>query len=123
MIGRTMTCINCKKKVIERFTNDDYSEYLVNKKRAEKQGIELGWFCKDCADKMCVMCRNAKVTKYIPAKEQGEIKKKIPTCQTCFDKFKSQLGFSDEIEPEILEPLASVTHTEWQEFVERAAKK
>ena len=71
-----MTCTNCKTKVLEKFSNEDYSEYLKNKKRAERQGIELGWFCYACADKMCMMCRNGIVAKYIPAKEEGEIKKR-----------------------------------------------
>lgn len=122
MIARTMTCINCKKEVLEKFTNEDYSEYLQNKKRAERQGIELGWFCVNCANKMCVMCRNGVVVKYIPAKEQGEIRKKIPTCQSCFDKFKKQFGKFNEIDPELLESLSNVTHGEWQEFIEKLKK-
>lgn len=71
-----MVCTSCKNKILEKFTNEDYSDYLQNKKRAERQGIELGWFCYACADKMCVMCRNGIVAKYIPAKEEGEIKKR-----------------------------------------------
>ena len=114
-----MTCTNCKTKVLEKFSNDDYSEYLKNKKRAERQGIELGWFCYACADKMCMMCRNGIVAKYIPAKEEGEIKKKIPSCQKCFDKFRKHLGNPDEIDPKILEPLPNVTHEEWREFIRR----
>ena len=118
-----MMCTSCKNEVLEKFTNEEYSEYLQNKKRAERQGIELGWFCVQCSDKMCVMCRNGVVSKYIPAKEQGEIKKKIPACQNCFDKFKRQLGNPDEIDPNQLEPLPNVTHEEWQEFIEKLRKK
>ena len=118
-----MTCTNCKNKVLEKFTNEDYSEYLQNKKRAERQGIELGWFCDDCADKMCVMCRNGIVVKYIPAKEDGEIKKKIPSCQNCFDKFRKYLGNPEEIDPRILESLPNVTHEEWQEFIHRVQNR
>ena len=119
MIARTMTCTSCNNQILEKFTNEDYSEYLQNKKRAERQGIELGWFCVNCADKMCIMCRNGMVAKYIPAKEQGEIKKKIPCCQSCFDKFKKQLGNPDEIDPKSLESLPNVTHEEWEDFLRR----
>ena len=123
MIARTMTCTSCKNEVLEKFTNEEYSEYLQNKKRAERQGIELGWFCVQCSDKMCIMCRNGVVSKYIPAKEQDEIKKKIPACQNCFDKFRKQLGNPDEIDPKQLESLPNVTHEEWQEFIERLRKR
>ena len=123
MIARTMTCTNCKKEILEKFTNEEYSDYLQNKKRAERQCIELGWFCLNCADKMCVMCRNGIVVKYIPAKERGEIKKKIPTCQKCFDRFKKHLGHSDEIDSKILEPLPNVTHEEWRDFIQREQNK
>ncbi|WP_428323933.1 hypothetical protein [Nitrosopumilus sp.] len=117
-----MNCTSCKNEVLEKFTNEEYSEYLQNKKRAERQGIELGWFCVNCSDKMCIMCRNGVVAKFIPAKEQGEIRKKIPACQNCFDKFKRQLENYDEIDPKQLEPLPNVTHEEWQEFIERLKK-
>ena len=123
MIARTMTCTSCKNEVLEKFTNEEYSEYLQNKKRAERQGIELGWFCVQCSDEMCIMCRNGVVSKYIPAKEQDEIKKKIPACQNCFDKFRKQLGNPDEIDPKQLESLPNVTHEEWQEFIERLRKR
>ena len=123
MIARTMTCTSCKNQVLERFTNEDYSEFLQNKKRAERQGIELGWFCVNCADKMCVMCRNGVVVNYIPAQEQGEIRKKIPVCHICFDKFKEQLGNPDEIDPKQLEHLPNVTHEEWQVFIEKISKR
>lgn len=122
MITRTMTCQDCKKELLEKMTNEDYSEYLQKRKQAEKQGAELGWFCNDCVSKKCVMCRREKVTKYIPAKQDGEIRKKIPTCQSCFERFRKKLGFTEEIAPELLEPLGNLTHREWLEFLEQFKK-
>lgn len=119
MIARTMKCYDCKKEFFEKMTNDDYSEYLQKRRHAEKQGVEYGWFCTNCADKKCVMCKIGRATKYIPAKKDGEIKKKIPTCQNCFDRFREKLGFDEEISPELLEPLPNLTHEEWMEFIEK----
>jgi hypothetical protein len=119
MIARTMKCYDCKKEFFEKMTNNDYSEYLQKRRHAEKQGVEYGWFCTNCADKKCVMCKIGRVTKYIPAKKDGEIKKKIPTCQNCFDRFREKLGFDEEISPELLEPLPNLTHEEWMEFIEK----
>ena len=117
-----MKCYDCKKEVLEKMTNDDYSEYLQKRKQAEKQNVEYGWFCNDCVHKKCVMCRIRKVVKYIPAKKGGEIRKKIPTCQSCFDRFREKLGFTEEIAPELLEPLSNITHEEWNKFLEEFEK-
>lgn len=119
MIARTMKCFDCKKEFLEKMTNDDYSEYLQKRRQAEKQGIVYGWFCGDCADKKCVMCKTGKVAKYIPAKKDGEINKKIPACQSCFERFRKKLGFTEEIDPKLLEPLPNLTHEEWMEFLEK----
>ena len=122
MISRTMKCYDCQKEIIEKMSNEDYSQYLQKRKRAEKQDVEYGWFCNDCVNKKCVMCRREKVTKFIPAKEGDEIKKKIPTCQSCFDRFRETLGITEEIEPELLEHLDNLTHEEWTEFLKQFKK-
>ena len=92
-------------------------------KKAQKQGIEFGWICKACGDKLCVMCRKGIVSKFIPTRKEGKIFAKIPTCQICFDKFASHLKDQEEIKPELLEPLRNLNHEEWQEFVEKTRKK
>ena len=119
MIARTIKCYDCRKEFLEKMTNDEYSEYLQKRKQAEKKGVEFGWFCNDCVSKKCVMCKRGIVSKYIPAKKDGEIRKKIPTCQNCFDRFREKLGFTEEISPELLEPLPNLTHEEWMEFLEK----
>lgn len=68
------------------------------------------------------MSKIGNVAKYIPAKKGGEIRKKIPTCQSCFDRFREKLGFTEEIAPELLEPLPNLTHEEWMEFLEHFKK-
>ena len=78
MIAKAMKCYDCKKEFLEKMTNDEYSEYLQKKKLAKKKGVEYGWFCNLCTNKKCVMCKIGKVSKYIPAKKDGEIRKKIP---------------------------------------------
>jgi hypothetical protein len=122
MIARTMKCYDCKREVIEKMTNDDYSDYLQKRKQVEKQGIGYGWFCNYCINKKCVMCRIRQAVKYIPAKKEGEIRKKIPTCQICFDRFRDKLGFTEEISPKLLEPLPNLTHEEWTKFLEEFKK-
>ncbi len=123
MIARTMKCHDCKKEILEKMTNEDYSEYLQKRKQAEKKEIEYGWFCKDCANEKCVMCKIGRVEKFIPVKKDGEIKWKAPTCQNCFDKFKKQLGFEEEIVPELLESLPSLDHGQWMEFMKSFNKE
>jgi len=120
MIVRTMKCYDCKREFLEKMTNDEYSEYIQKRKLAEKKGVEHGWFCNDCVNKKCVMCKRGTVSKYIPAKKDGKITKKIPACQNCFDRFRAKLGFSEEIAPELLEPLPNITHEEWVEFMEKS---
>ena len=118
-----MKCFNCKTEVLEKFTNEDYSEYLKKMKKNQKRGIEFGWICKNCGDRLCVMCRRGTVSKFIPSKKEGKIFAKIPTCQNCFEKFTSHLKDPDEIKPELLEPLRNLSHEEWQEFVEKSREK
>ena len=119
MIVRTVKCYDCKQEFLEKMTNTEYSEYLQKKKHAEKKGVAHGWFCNNCVNKKCVMCKKGIVSKYIPAKKDNEIKKKIPTCQGCFDRFCEKLGISEEISPELLEPLPNLTHEEWMEFMQK----
>ena len=123
MIVKTMNCFNCKIEVLEKFTNEAYSEYLKKIKKAQRQNIEFGWICKDCGDKLCVMCRKRIVSKFIPARKEGKIFAKMPTCQKCFDKFKSHFEDPEEIKSELLEPLRNINHQEWQDFVEKSRKQ
>ena len=123
MIVKTVKCFNCKIEVLEKFTNEDYSEYLKKMKKIQKQDIEFGWICKNCGDKLCVMCRKGVVSKFIPAQKEGKIFAKIPACQNCFSKFASHLKDPEEIKPELLGPLRNLNHEEWQEFVEQSREK
>ena len=123
MIVKTMKCFNCKTEVLEKFTNEDYSEYLKKIKKIQKQNAEFGWICKNCGDKLCVMCRRETVSKFIPARKEGKIFAKIPVCLSCFGKFTSHLKDSKEIKPELLEPLRNLNHEEWHEFVEKSRKE
>ena len=123
MIVKTMKCFNCKTEVLEKFTNEGYSEYLKKMKKVQKQDIEFGWICKNCGDKLCVMCRKGVVSKFIPAQKEGKIFAKIPACQNCFNKFTSHVKNPEEIKPELLEPLRNLNHEEWQEFVEQSRQK
>ena len=68
-----MKCFNCKTEALEKFTNEGYSEYLKKMKKVQKQDIEFGWICKNCGDKLCVMCRKGVVSKFIPAQKEGNI--------------------------------------------------
>jgi len=56
MIARTIKCDNCKKDIFEKFTNEEYSEYIQKLKRLEKKAIgsdkKVGFVCEDCGKKM-----------------------------------------------------------------------
>ncbi len=118
MIARTMKCFDCKNVILEKFTNEQYSEYIKNIKQSEKKGIELGWFCKDCAKRRCVMCLLYKSEKMVPVKKGGELRYKIGLCDSCFNEFREKYGFDQELPAEVIEPLPLISREEFLKFFE-----
>ena len=118
MIARTMKCPGCKREILEKFTNEQYSELVLKRKQAEKKGIEFGWVCKDCSKVRCTMCLREKSKKMLPIEKGGELRYKIGLCDSCFDEYYTKFGFDQELPAEVIEPLPQLSREEFLKFFE-----